>query len=167
VVAQNIAFGLVAAAMILAALRMVTTQNVVHAALYLVVVLAGVGAPFILLAAEFIAVVQIIVYVGAIVVLILFGVMLTRARIGKEGNLDNDQRWAGLVTALFLFGVLAYALLDSVGDERILEEAAEGDIVRTSDVGLRLFAEFLIPFQAVGILLLATLVGAVVIARRD
>jgi NADH-quinone oxidoreductase subunit J len=167
VVAQNIAFGLVAAAMILAALRMVTTQNVVHAALYLVVVLAGVGAQFILLAAEFIAVVQIIVYVGAIVVLILFGVMLTRARIGKEGNLDNDQRWAGLVTALFLFGVLAYALLDSVGDERILEEAVEGDIVRTSDVGLRLFAEFLIPFQAVGILLLATLVGAVVIARRD
>jgi NADH-quinone oxidoreductase subunit J len=107
------------------------------------------------------------VYVGAIVVLILFGVMLTRARIGKEGNLDNDQRWAGAVTALFLFGVLTYALLDSVGDERVFEEAGQGDIVRTSDVGLRLFSEFLIPFQAVGILLLATLVGAVVIARRD
>jgi NADH-quinone oxidoreductase subunit J len=81
-VAQNIIFGVLAAVMIVAALRMVTTENVVHAALYLVIVLAGVAAIFILLGSEFIGVTQVLVYIGAIIVLFLFGIMLTRARLG-------------------------------------------------------------------------------------
>ena len=82
--AQNIIFGLLAAAMVIAALKLVTTQNVVHAALYLVIVLAGMAAQYILLAAEFVAVVQVLVYIGAITVLLLFGIMLTRAPIGRS-----------------------------------------------------------------------------------
>ena len=79
---QNIAFGVIAVISIVAALKMVTTSNVVHAALYLVLVLASVAATYVLLAAEFVAATQILVYIGAVMVLMLFGVMLTPAQIG-------------------------------------------------------------------------------------
>ena len=88
-VAENIAFGIIALAMVLAAIGVVRSQNVVHAALYLVVVMAGAAAQYILLAAEFVAVTQVLVYIGAVMVLILFGVMLTRAKLGVELDLDN------------------------------------------------------------------------------
>ena len=77
-IAQNIGFAIIAAVMIIAAVRVVTTSNVVHAALWLVVVLSGVAAQYILLAAEFVAVTQVLVYIGAVMVLFLFGTMLTR-----------------------------------------------------------------------------------------
>src|SRR6187399_1822755 len=92
-VAQNIAFGIIAATMIFGALRVVTSNNVVHAALWLVTVLAGAAAQFLLLAAEFVAVTQVLVYVGAVMVLFLFGVMLTRAKLGAEGDLNNRKYW--------------------------------------------------------------------------
>jgi NADH-quinone oxidoreductase subunit J len=164
VVAQNIAFGVIAAAIVLAALRVVTSKNVVHAALYLVVVLGGIGAQFILLAAEFTAVVQILVYVGAIVVLFLFGIMLTRATIGREHDLDNDQRWAAALVALLIAGTLAYALLDFYGDDKLREIAGPQ---QTADVGDAIFSTYLVPFEVVSVLLLAALVGAIVLARRD
>jgi NADH-quinone oxidoreductase subunit J len=167
VVAQNIAFGIIAAAMVIAAIRVVTTKNVIHAALYLIVVLAGVGAQFVLLAAEFIAIVQVIVYIGAIVVIFLFGIMLTRAPIGREVGLDNRWRGTGLVVAALFLGVLCYALVDTFADEKVLEEGVEATIVRTGNVGDSLFAGYLVPFEAAGALLLAALVGAIVIARRD
>src|SRR5262249_42846880 len=78
-VAENVVFGILAAAMAFAALGVVRTNNVVHAALYLVVVLAGGAAQFILLGQEFVAWVQVLVYIGAVIVLFLFGIMLTRA----------------------------------------------------------------------------------------
>ena len=88
-VAQNIAFGIIAAAMIFGAVRVVTTKNVVHAALWLVLVLSGSAAQYILLAAEFVAATQVLVYVGAIVVLFLFGTMLTRAKLGHDRPLKT------------------------------------------------------------------------------
>jgi NADH-quinone oxidoreductase subunit J len=171
VVAQNIAFGILAAASVIAALRVVTTKNVVHAALYLVVVLSSIAANFILLAAEFVAAVQILVYVGAIVVLFLFGVMLTRAKVGRENDLDGDQRWVGAVVALFLLGVLSYALIDRFGGDKLpeLKESAETISATrgTSAVGNAIFSTYLVPFEAVSVLLLAALIGAIVLARRD
>src|ERR1700733_3934862 len=92
-VAQQIVFWALALAMGLSALRMVTTRNLVHAALYLTVVLAGAAGIYILLAAEFVAVTQVLVYIGAIVVLMLFGLFLTRAPLGDRQELDNNQRW--------------------------------------------------------------------------
>ena len=170
-VAQNIAFGILAAAAVVAALRVVTTKNVVHAALYLVVVLGSVAANFVLLAAEFVAVVQLLVYIGAIVVLFLFGVMLTRAKLGREGELDNDQRGVAAVVALFLLGILTYVLVDAFGDEKLpeLNRTAE-ELAATRGarpVGDAIFSTFLVPFEVVSVLLLAALVGAIVLARRD
>ena len=140
-----------------------TTKNVVRAVLYLVVVLAGAGAQYLLLAQEFIFVVQVIVYIGAIVVLFLFGTMLTRAPIGRDTDLDNDQRWLAALTALFLVGVLVAVLSDAYGDTHLKHL----DIQRTADVANSMFGPYLIPFEVVSVLLLAALVGAIAIARRD
>ncbi len=167
-VAQNVAFWILAIAMAGAAIGVVRSQNVVHAALYLVVVLAGAAAQFILLAAEFVAWVQVLIYIGAVVILFLFGIMLTRAPMGGEGRrLDNDQRWGAAVVALFVFGVLVAMLVDAFGGQEIKfgsELVAQG---RTSTIGTDLFREFLVPFEVVSVLLLAALIGAVVLARRD
>ena len=161
--AENIAFGVLALVMGVSALRVVTAKNIVHAALYLVVVLAGVAGIFILLAAEFLAIVQILVYIGAIVVLFLFGIMLTRAPIGKSNELDNDQRWIGALVGLGLFALLAVILYDGFEKTKL----REAELTTTGDVGLAIFQTYVIPFEAISVLLLAALVGAVVIARRD
>ncbi|MDQ1436746.1 MAG: NADH-quinone oxidoreductase subunit [Acidimicrobiaceae bacterium] len=160
---EYVVFGVIAASMAIAAIRVVTAKNIVHAALYLVVVLAGVAALYVMLAAEFIAVVQVLVYIGAIVVLLLFGTMLTRAPIGTTSDLDNEQRGVSLVVSLFLLGVLGWTLTKAFGWSHMPETPVQ----RTADVGNSIFQSFVIPFEVVSILLLAALVGAVVIARRD
>jgi NADH-quinone oxidoreductase subunit J len=154
----------VAAMMVLAAIRVVTTGNVVHAALYLVGTLLGAAALYVMLFAEFVAWVQVLVYVGAIVVLMLFGLMLTRAPIGRA-NFDNDQRPLAAVCAAVLFAVTAWILLDAFGGRDISFERLEG--TRTVRIGEVIFSDFVLPFEVVSVLLLAALVGAIVIARRE
>jgi NADH-quinone oxidoreductase subunit J len=170
-VAQNLFFYAFAAVIVFSALRVVTTQNVVHAALYLVAVLASVGAIYVLLAAEFVAATQVLVYIGAIIVLFLFGVMLTRAKIGRDQDLTHDSWYAAAATALLLFGVMAYALLDAFewsdtplpADTRI----ATVNGSNTATVSDSVFSQYLVPFEAISVLLLAALVGAIVLARKD
>lgn len=166
-IVQNIAFWIVAVAMGLSAIGVVRTRNIVHAALYLVVVLAGVAAQYILLGAEFVAWVQVLIYIGAVIILFLFGIMLTRAPMAGGDDLDNDQRLPAAVAAVFFLGVMVALLVDAFGRQRI--EFNEG-VLRTGStatVGDTLFQTYLIPFEVVSMLLLAALVGAVVIARRD
>jgi NADH-quinone oxidoreductase subunit J len=163
VTAQNVAFGIIAAVMAVAAIRVVTTTNVVRAALYLVVVLAGVAAIFILLAAEFTGVAQVLIYIGAVVVLFLFGIMLTRAPIGRTTDLDNDQRWLGALVSLMVLGVLVGTLRDEWGSQKIEFTGPQ----TSAQVGDSIFQTFVIPFEVVSVLLLAALVGAIVLARKD
>jgi len=163
VVAQNIAFGVLAATMVAAGFRLVTTKNVVRAALFLAIVLGGVAGIFILLAAEFVAWVQVLVYIGAIVVLLLFGVMLTRAPIGQEGDLDNDQRWVAGLVGLFLLGALGAVLADAFGTNRLDITSVQ----RSAQVSDSIFGTYVMPFEVASVLLLAALVGAVALARRD
>ncbi len=160
---QNIAFGTIAAIMVYSALRVVTVRNIVHAALYLVLVLAGVAAQFILLAAEFVAVTQVLVYIGAIVVLFLFGIMLTRKDMEHEADMDNDQRILAVIVAVGLLGVVGATLWDGWRDEEF--GAMEPQL--TADVSDSIFTDFLVPFEVISVLLLAALIGAIVIARRD
>src|SRR4051812_49812372 len=86
--------------MVFGAFRVVTTRNVVHAALWLVLVLAGAAAQYILLGAEFVALTQVLVYIGAIVVLFLFGIMLTKAPIGGDADLTSTSWLGGALVAL-------------------------------------------------------------------
>jgi NADH-quinone oxidoreductase subunit J len=168
-VAQNIFFYVIAATMIGAAVVVVTNRNVVRSALALIVVFAGVAAQFILLAAEFLASTQVLVYIGAIMVLMLFGIMLTRSRIGRDVDMTNQHRWAGAVTAALLLGVMAYGLIDYFGDDALPADrqidAVNGS--NTATLSDAVFSQFLIPFEVVSVLLLSALIGAIVIARKD
>ncbi|MGH9124204.1 MAG: NADH-quinone oxidoreductase subunit J family protein [Acidimicrobiales bacterium] len=166
-VAQQIVFAALALAMVLSALRMVTTRNLVHAALYLTVVLAGAAGLYILLAAEFVAITQVLVYIGAIVVLMLFGLFLTRAPLGDKQELDNNQRWLSAIIALFLFGVLGVTLQRGFKGVHVNPTVLTNGGSNTAAVGISIFHDYVIPFEVASILLLAALVGAVVIARRD
>ena len=167
-VAQNIFFYVIAAVMVFAAIRIVTVKNVVHAAMYLVLVLSGVAAQYVLLASEFIAATQVLVYIGAIVVLVLFGVMLTRAKLGEDVNLTNDYWYVGAFTAVILFVLLATSLLDHFGDEPLDQANAETQLANnTEQVSDAIFGAYVVPFQAVSVLLLAALVGAIALARKD
>ena len=158
---KEIAFTVLALIGSVAALRLVTTKNVVHGALYLVVTLSMVGGVYLLLAAEFVAWVQVLIYVGAIVVLLLFSLMLTRAPIGREA-LDNQQRGlAALVGAGILAG-LVFLIQQAFSGDRIA-----GVPSSTARVGASIFSRFVLPFEVVSVLLLAALIGAVVLARRD
>src|SRR3546814_2507603 len=114
-VAQNLFFYAFAAVILFSALRVVTSQNVVHAALYLVAVLASVGAIYVVLAAEFVAATPVLVYIGAIIVLFLFGIMLTRAKIGRDQDLTHDSWIGAAFTGQLLFGVMAHSLIDAFG----------------------------------------------------
>ena len=166
-VAQNVAFWILAISMAAAAIGVVRSQNVVHAALYLVVVLAGAAAQYILVAAEFVAWVQVLIYIGAIVILFLFGIMLTRAPMRGEGSLDNTQRVPSAVVSLFLFGVITALLVDAYSGKEIELKDRLVVIGRSGHIASSIFRDYLVPFEVVSMLLLAALVGAVVIARRD
>jgi NADH-quinone oxidoreductase subunit J len=166
-VAQNIAFGIVALVMIVAAVRVVTANNVVHAALWLVMVLGGAAAQYLILAAEFVAVTQVFVYIGAVTVLFLFGTMLTRAKLGRAFDLNNKNWALGIPVALVLLGTLAYALIDTFNDEKLIDDPATVPQVTTGQVSDSIFGPYLIPFWALSFVLLAALVGAIVLARRD
>ncbi len=163
-VAQNIGFGVIAALMIYGAVRVVTTKNVVHAALFLVVVLAGAAAQYILLAAEFVAVAQVLVYIGAIVVLFLFGVMLTRAPIGGEAQMTRSAWQPGALVAVVLAALLGYTLIDYFGQDKLPQQLVIG---RASLISDAIFSRYLLPFEVISVLLTAALIGAIVIARRD
>jgi NADH-quinone oxidoreductase subunit J len=162
---QQVVFWVLALAMTGAALRVVTSTNVVHAALYLVGTLMGAAALYVLLLAEFVAWVQVLVYVGAIVVLMLFGLMLTRAPIGQAQKLDNQQRPLAAICALAIFVVTSWIMVDAFEGQEVALSNAAGTTTRS--VGEAIFSEYVLPFEVVSVLLLAALVGAVVIARRD
>lgn len=162
-VALNVGFGIIAAMMIFGALKVVTSKNVVHAALWLVVVLGGMAAQFILAGAEFVAASQILVYIGAVMVLFLFGIMLTRAQIGKEAGLNNKGWLLGVPVGLVMFGLLAWVILDAYGDD-VLPETEPTATVALSDQFLSIY---LLPFLAISFVLLAAAIGAIVLARKD
>ena len=163
-VAQNVGFYVIAAVMLVAAVRVVTSNNVVHAALWLVLVLAGVAAQYILAAAEFVAVSQVLVYIGAVMVLFLFGIMLTRAQIGAERDLNN-RNWAiGIPVALALLGLLGWAIIDQYGDDKLPVRAGP---TSTQDISDAVLSDYLVPFLALSFILLAAAIGAIVLARKD
>ena len=177
-VAQNIGFGIIAVFMIVAALNVVTTKNVVHAALSLALVLAGMAAQYILAAAEFVAVSQVMVYIGAVMVLFLFGIMLTRAQIGKEVGLNNPTWYAGIPVAVILFGLLGWVVLDAYDDSSLFANVNDDGIIGelgvegqqetvTQAISDGVLSTYLVPFFGMTFVLLAAAIGAIVLARKD
>ncbi len=162
---QELVFLLLAIATGSAALATVTSKNLVHAALFLATTLAGIGGVFLVLAADFIALVQIVVYVGAIAVLFLFGLMLTRAPIGREA-LDSQNKGLGAAVAASLFGVLVTLVFQAFSDAHVqVADVVTGP--QTVDIGVAIFSSWILPFEVLSMLLLAALVGAIMLSRRE
>ena len=163
--AQEYAFTVTAVIGSLAAIGVVASRNVVHAALYLLVALLSVAVTFLLLGAEFVGWVQILIYVGAIVILFLFGLMLTKAPIGRD-SLDSRKtnRVAGVLVAGLLFAGLVFLIQDAFPVSDPVVPPIEGGSVA---IGEALFRDYVLPFEAVSFVLLAALIGAIVLARKD
>ena len=161
--ATNWFFLAISLVMVVASLIVVTSKNVMHAALMLVAALAGSAGLFILLGAEFVAGVLVLVYIGAVIVLFLFGVMITRAPLGRSVSLDHERKWPAAAIAIATFAVLAGSSVAFFDDEKINTVAP----VRTSDIGTSIFERFVVPFEVVSFVLLAALIGGIVLARKD
>jgi len=159
---QQVVFGIVAAMIVFAAVRLVTTRNLVHGALYLLGVLAGAAILFLLFLAEFVAWVQVLVYIGAVVVLLLFGLMLTRAPIGKMA-LDSQTRPLAAVVSLAIFAITSAIVWKTFKGQKV-HFSNPGTV---STLGQAIFSRYVLPFEIVSVVLLAALVGAVVLARKE
>ncbi|HEX6221808.1 MAG TPA: NADH-quinone oxidoreductase subunit J [Acidimicrobiia bacterium] len=147
-----------------AGFRVVTARNLVHAALSLVGALAGTAGLFLLLSAEFVAWVLVLVYIGAVIVLFLFGIMITRAPTGLDEGLDSDQRaWPALLSVA-VFVVMAWTSIEAFGSDEVV---TTGSPTPTDLLGESLLGRFVIPFEVVSFVLLAALIGGITIARRD
>lgn len=146
-----------------AGLLVVTTKHLVRAGLYLVVCLGAVAGLYLVLTAELVAWVQVLIYVGAVVVLLLFAVMLTRAPIGASTDLDRPG-WpaalvgggAGLGLAALLVDAFRWSTVDLPGEAGTAER-----------LGSQIFRSWVLPFEVLSVLLLAALIGAVVMSRPD
>ncbi|MFJ3900393.1 NADH-quinone oxidoreductase subunit J [Streptomyces sp. NPDC090025] len=160
----EIAFLLVGLVTLGAALVTVTTKQLVHAALWLVVTLGGLAVEYLLLTAEFIAWVQVLIYVGSVVVLLLFGLMLTRAPIGRSPDADSGNRPVAVAVAVAAAAALVWVVVDAFRTTWIaLDGPAQGS---TEVTGQILFRHWVLPFEALSVLLLAALVGAIVLSRK-
>lgn len=160
----EVAFLLVGLVTLGAAVMTVTTKQLVHAALWLVVALGGLAVEYLLLTAEFIAWVQVLIYVGSVVVLLLFGLMLTRAPIGRSPDADSGNRWVALAVALSAAVALVWVVVDAFRATWIdLSGPAQGSTAVTGSI---LFRHWVLPFEALSVLLLAALVGAIVLSRK-
>jgi NADH-quinone oxidoreductase subunit J len=158
--AQQFLFILFALITLLSGLRCVTTRDMFHAALYLVISLFGVAAMFALLEAGFLAAAQLIVYVGAVAILIIFAVMLTRGMAKPTGPQLNTQ--AGL--AAVVAGAMMFILLRVLPNFNYPVQPADVPVDSIQQIGQSIVGQFVLPFEVASVLLLAALVGAVYVA---
>jgi NADH-quinone oxidoreductase subunit J len=161
----QVVFLVVATLILAAAVQVVSTRNLVHAALWLIVTLFGMAILFVLLEAGFLAVVQVVVYIGAISILIIFAIMLTRRVMQDSGPQTNSQWWLGGLIALASFGALLLIL------SRVSFPEAGAAVPDTSlaTLGLQLVDPdfYMVPLIVIGVLLAVGMVGSIAIARDD
>jgi len=162
---MQIVFIIVAAATLGAALMVVISRNLVHSALWLVASLFGVAIVFVLLQAGFLAVVQVVIYIGAIAVLMIFAIMLTR-KIAQEQAPRFNENWLwGAGIALVLFAALSYILFSWSGiNTPLMPLNPSYDTLKALGVALVAPEGYVLAFELASVLLLAALVGAIVVA---
>jgi NADH-quinone oxidoreductase subunit J len=164
VTGQEVVFVPLGAVAVGAGVLVVTTRQMVHAALWLVVTLGALAGCYLVLTAEFVAWVQVLIYVGAVVVLLLFGIMLTRAPIGRSADLDSGNRWVGLGVALATAGVLVTVVVRGFRTAYAPLKPGAGS---AQEMGAGVFRTWVLPFEVLSVLLLAALIGAIVLSRSD
>jgi len=158
----EVLFYFIAGLTVLSALGVVATGKVAYAAISLVFTLLAVAAVYILLASEFLALVQVLLYAGGVAVLLLFALMLTRAR-ELLPELDGPQKPFAVVAGLSLLGVLIATIFLTTWPRK----ADEPTVINLNAIGDALFRTWTLPFEVVSLVLLVALVGAIVLARSD
>ena len=162
----QILFWFLSVLVLFSALMMVTSKNPVHSVLWLIVTFFSISGHYILLNAQFLAIVNIIVYAGAIMVLFLFVIMLMNMNKTSEPQKNRWLKLAGGVAG----GCLLLVLIAALRDTEIRQQTAEvntGDIGLIKNLGKELFSTYVVPFEISSILFLSAMVGAVVIGKKE
>ena len=161
---SHVVFVVLGAITLIGAVGVVTNRNLFYAALFLVLSFVGVAGLYILLEAEFLGMVQILVYVGAIAILIIFAIMLSRRLMAPDVKALNEQWIIALITAVVLFAVLGFILVQVAWPTAVARVPPD----TISDLGKALVSpdQYLLVFEVASVLLLVALVGAVIIARE-
>jgi len=158
----QILFIFIAVATLLMALGVVVARNLFHAALFLVGVFFGIAALFILLEAEFLAMAQIIIYIGAIATLIVFAIMLSKGMMGRESGAYNKQWYFAGGAMIFFFGLVSWLLVKmpfATVTANVPKDAIQ-------QIGSGFVGQYVVPFEVASVLLLVALVGAIMLARE-
>ncbi len=164
--ALQIIFLIAAAVILISAVMVTTTRNMVHAALWLIATLFGVAVIFAVLEAGFLAVVQVVVYIGAIAIMFIFAVMLTRREMLDKGPQMNKRAWLAGIIGVLLFAALVYMLSSWTGFSQQPKLIGSADTLRLLGDSLLQPSAYLLPFEVASVLLLAALVGAVYVASN-
>ncbi len=163
---MQILFIITSLSLLVSAAMVVATRNLVRAALWLISTLFMVAVVFVLLDAGFLAVVQVVVYIGAIAILFIFAVMLTRKVMQDTGPQSNSFWWVAGLFSLLLFGGLSWIILGWGGSAQTLPRVSTANLDNVRELGQALVdpAGYVIPFEVASVLLLAALIGAIVVA---
>ena len=157
---NSVAFLVIAIITLSGALAAATLRKLIHAALCLVIAFVGLAAFFFLLGAEFVGLVQVFVYVGAVAVLIVFTILLTRREVNGTGGIN----WGGAIVALAVFGGLLWTILKT---KSLAIPAPEIEPLTVKRIGEVLMTDFVWPLQCVGLVLTAALIGALVLVMEE
>jgi NADH-quinone oxidoreductase subunit J len=157
---NNVAFIVIAILTLAAALAAASLPKLIHAALSFAVAFIGVAAFFFLLGAEFVGLVQVFVYVGAVAVLIVFTILLTRRDVQDTGK----PNWGGAIVAIAVFGGLLWAILKTSALSIVPRQIEALTVKRIGGV---LMTDYVWPLQCVGLLLTAALIGALILVMED
>jgi NADH-quinone oxidoreductase subunit J len=162
-----ILFWFLSALALLSATMVLISKNPVHSILWLIVVFFAISGHYILLNAQFIAIVNLIVYAGAIMVLFLFVVMLMNLNSDSEPKKNNTQRLAGIVAGGCLLLIMIDVLRSSVEVQNATAMVSEGSIGLIKTLGKALFVDYVVPFEITSVLFLSAMIGAVVIGKKE
>ncbi len=159
---EEVIFYVVAVPTVVGAIGVVTARNVVHSALFLILSLLSVAGIFILLSAEFLAIVQVLIYGGAVTILVLFAMMLTRVR-DMPAALDGPQRpFAALAAGAFMVvSIFSVVSTELPGDTNKI------NVISIQQIGNDLFTTWAVPFEVASLVLMVALLGAIVLARGE
>jgi NADH:ubiquinone oxidoreductase subunit 6 (subunit J) len=160
---DDLAFLLLSGVLLGGALAVVLGRNIIRSGLFLIVSFAGLAGIYALLGATLVAAAQVLIYIGAISVLILFAIMLTQTKAGPTRLVFHHQAWAAAIASALLAGLLLAAVLFTAWPQ-----AAAGPIVQSArDVASLLFQDYVFAFEVVSVLLLAAVIGGIFLARRE
>jgi NADH:ubiquinone oxidoreductase subunit 6 (subunit J) len=159
---DDFVFLLLAGVMLGSALLVVLSRDIIRSALWLILCFAALAGIYGLLGSAFVAISQVLTYIGAIAVLILFAVMITQSKRGPMKLVFNRQWWAGALAAIVLVMLMGTSVILTEWDA-----TSEVQVAETRDIALMLFEDYMFAFLALGVLLLAAVIGGLYLAKRD